>query len=1099
MTPWRKRLVRVMTVLFVGGLAGGGVTVYELTNNAAVRQQVIEQLRKHFVGAEITLAGARFRLLGGITIDNLTLYRRDDPSQTPFLHVPYGVIYHDKELLTQGKLAVRKIKLERPRFTIVRGADGRWNVDGILGAVRPDVPIPIVEVEYGTVVLEVAAPQSQPASAAAPASYPTYRLEVRQVQWTMTNDPLAVLKFEGRGQTPAFGPIRVEGDWHRVKNQLRTALDLAPVPFGPALLAELARVAPEPAEAIQEIGGVGRLHLDLRYRADAAPQWWHDLRAELSGGRLVHRDLPLPLENLALTARCVDGQVTLKSLTASAGPAALSLKGEADSPLTPDQPEAQAREYSTPSLALRAGRNRFAPPYPWLAPVRWGELVVEGLPVTPALAARLPAGLQKHYSRYQPGGPVGITCRFDRGSPGWTWAVRLRPADMTGKFEALPYPLHGVRGTLDYSLAAGGQPGVTVDLTAAGPGERPVTIRGTVTGEGPQAAYTFDITGDRLAIDSALIHALPVGFQPVTMRFHPRGHCDVTAHIEFASGGSPVHDYHVTIRDGSMCAEAFPYPLERVTGTLNIHRGPDTVEFPQAGMRYAFRGEGWHGGGRVEIEGMGRPTPHGEKITLKLAGQRVPLDAQMAEAFGPIRMRGVWDMIRPSGQLDFTARAEYTDHPGGPPDLDLTVAPAGVTVQPRFFPYRLTGLRGKFQYTQGLIDFHGFEAQHGATRLSFDGGQFQILSGGGFWADMFNFRAAPLPLDTDLIDALPRPLQTIFQTIHPRATLDVDLRRLTLLESPKVPGPPEPLVIYWNGQVQFTDAALKTGVDWEHVTGTVACEGKTKGQVLDGVNGHLALTKASVFEQPIEQVHAGLVVDPSAPHELRLVNLKGRLFDGQLGGEGRVEYGSGVRYMINLQAIGMKLEEIAKHNHLRPNAQLSGLATAQVYLNGSGGGLTELEGGAHFRATGRMYNLPLVLALLKLPGLRPPNETAFEEVNAVVKVHGKKVQVDRLDLLGHAVSLGGQGEMNMDGTDVKLDLYVVWGNITQLLPPGLRELPPWLSKNLFKIRATGRLGGDGDGLSFAPEPVPVLVDPVRQLVEKVRARQKTEVRGQKSD
>src|SRR5436190_1303194 len=142
MTSWRKRLARMLMVTLVGGLAGGGITIYALTNNAAVRQQVIEQLRKHFVGAEITLAGARFRLLGGITLDNLTLYRRDDPSQTPFLHVPSGVIYHDKELLTQGRLAVRKIKLERPRFTIVRGADGRWNVDGVLGSVRPAMPIP---------------------------------------------------------------------------------------------------------------------------------------------------------------------------------------------------------------------------------------------------------------------------------------------------------------------------------------------------------------------------------------------------------------------------------------------------------------------------------------------------------------------------------------------------------------------------------------------------------------------------------------------------------------------------------------------------------------------------------------------------------------------------------------------------------------------------------------------------------------------------------------------------------------------------------------------------------------------------------------------
>src|SRR5438093_11796853 len=195
----------------------------------------------------------------------------------------------------------------------------------------------------------------------------------------MANGPLDLLKFEGRGQTPAFGPLRVEGNWQRCKYQLQTALDLAPVPFGPALLAELARVAPDAAEAVQEIGGVGRLHLDLRYRADASPRWWHDLRAELSGGRLVHRDLPLPLENIALTARCVDGQVTLKSMTASAGPAAVSLKGEAESPLTPDKPEAQATEGEAPAEPWRLARREPRPPTPpppWLTPVCRAELVV---------------------------------------------------------------------------------------------------------------------------------------------------------------------------------------------------------------------------------------------------------------------------------------------------------------------------------------------------------------------------------------------------------------------------------------------------------------------------------------------------------------------------------------------------------------------------------------------------------------------------------------------------------------------------------------------------------------------------------------------------
>src|SRR5919202_5842884 len=120
MASWRKRLVRGLTAAVVVGLAGAGWLAYQVTSGSAVRQQVIAQLRKHFVGAEVALGSARLRLLGGITVTNLTLYRRDDPSQTPFLHVPSGVIYHDKEQLGQGQLAIRKLKLDRPRFTVVR-------------------------------------------------------------------------------------------------------------------------------------------------------------------------------------------------------------------------------------------------------------------------------------------------------------------------------------------------------------------------------------------------------------------------------------------------------------------------------------------------------------------------------------------------------------------------------------------------------------------------------------------------------------------------------------------------------------------------------------------------------------------------------------------------------------------------------------------------------------------------------------------------------------------------------------------------------------------------------------------------------------------
>ena len=54
-----------------------------------------------------------------------------------------------------------------------------------------------------------------------------------------------------------------------------------------------------------------------------------------------------------------------------------------------------------------------------------------------------------------------------------------------------------------------------------------------------------------------------------------------------------------------------------------------------------------------------------------------------------------------------------------------------------------------------------------------------------------------------------------------------------------------------------------------------------------------------------------------------------------------------------------------------------------------------------------------------------------------------------------------------------------------MLPVGLREIPPWLSKNLFKITARGQLGGQ---IKYAMEPIPGVVDPVRQLLDRVRKR-----------
>ncbi len=248
----------------------------------------------------------------------------------------------------------------------------------------------------------------------------------------------------------------------------------------------------------------------------------------------------------------------------------------------------------------------------------------------------------------------------------------------------------------------------------------------------------------------------------------------------------------------------------------------------------------------------------------------------------------------------------------------------------------------------------------------------------------------------------------------------------------------------------------------------------------------MALDKALILNQPVENFHADIVVRPDAPQVLQLPNVGAALFGGRLGGEARVEFGAGLRYQLSFKAMDLDVAQFAQRNRVG-NSQVSGRARADLYLTGTGSGTTDLEGGGSVHLTnGKLYNLPLVLDVLKLPNLHAPDGTAFEEAHADFRVNGRRVEVTQLDLIGNVVTLGGRGEVNLDGTNADLDLYAVWGHIVQVLPPGLRELPSWLSRNLLRIRARGKLGGQ---LDFATEPVPGITQPVKRLLDAARGRQ----------
>src|SRR5437016_2387873 len=102
---WRKWFVRLLVFTIVGCCTGAVFLYEQFTNPTAVREKLTAKLKSFFPGAVVTIDSARLRILGGISVTELRLARKDDPDKNEILHVPSAFIYHDKEKILDGEWA----------------------------------------------------------------------------------------------------------------------------------------------------------------------------------------------------------------------------------------------------------------------------------------------------------------------------------------------------------------------------------------------------------------------------------------------------------------------------------------------------------------------------------------------------------------------------------------------------------------------------------------------------------------------------------------------------------------------------------------------------------------------------------------------------------------------------------------------------------------------------------------------------------------------------------------------------------------------------------------------------------------------------------
>lgn len=1113
----RKWLVRSLYLAFLAALGAGALLVYSWMRPAFVRAKVIQQLTDKFDGVDVEVRSARLRLLGGIAVSDLKLIRRDDPTRTPFLHVPSAVLHHDKEQLNAGTLAVRKVEMTKPHLRLERYADGRWNVSDLLKPGKEDEPAPMFVMREATITIIDRQLGGRPV------------VELTGVNATLVNDPAPVITFEVTGNGRPTGPFRIDGK-HDRRSGFGGSIDLSAIPLGPDLARLAEAFAPDTADYLKPLTGTASAHLQVYHQSGSQPTLYHDLRVQVRDGRYAHPNLPLPLEQINLSLRSRNGDLTLERLTARAGAGTISV--------SLDLPKEPPRAPGTRPLALPTVAPAERSPLQDIEDrLRRVDVTVTDFPVTPDLFARLPGKAAQVRDMFMPAGPLGLTYTFRRQEGSWKKTLVVRPGGMESTYRGFPYRLRNVRGTVTHTVTDSTPDHIAVNLTGEGAGTT-VGITGTVTGTAPEPEVDLRIEGKGVTLDEELINAMPDDNPALLRRLHATARGDFVALVRRNERvrreyGADVLDneFTITVKQGSMKYEAFPYPLENLAGVLLVRTVPERpTRLPVAPGQAAAAAEGdWttlefkgftatHNGARIGGGGRKDPAPGGSFLTLAIDAEGLPLDDDLRKALAAIHMESSWASLEPSGRINCAARvklftkADPAAEVYAPDDLELGFAFAGGSVRPMFFPYVLHDLAGRIGYAKGRVEIKELRGRHGPSSITLPFGEVLFRPSGGYWADLRDLRINPLVIDDEFLKALAPGLRSACEGLELKGRMALHATRMVIDERPgpyipsHLPGvargnaPEEgekpaakpqaakPMLptIYWDGALTMAGASMKTGVDWEDVHGTFASWGLYKGDHLGAVRGNIAFAKATVAKQPVESVTAQMRVDPKQPDVLQVPAIRGRLYGGDVGGEAWVVLDTPARYALRLDAARVNLADVAKHYKLPPKARLEGLATAQLYLsnrNDDRAGQPVVEGSGSIDVpNGKLLNLPVLLNLIKVVKLRAPDETGFEEAHALFYIRGDRVRFGQLDLVGNAVTLGGEGEMRADGTNVNFEFYPVWTKLREMFAlPG--DWSGAVTKKFLKIRVSGALDGD---LDYKAEPVPGLVEPVKRVIGRLK-------------
>jgi len=684
-----------------------------------------------------------------------------------------------------------------------------------------------------------------------------------------------------------------------------------------------------------------------------------------------------------------------------------------------------------------------------------------GVPLDDDLRAALAETQRDVYDLYAPRGLADVDIEVYR--PPTRDARRQVTVDMNllgcdFRYKHFPYQLTDATGKVII------EPGITKIVDVRGRhGRAEVTLSGDLVSQkdGPPV-LNLKVEGHDVALDEDLAKALPERERNILKVFHLSGLADIKGTVTRGPETENRLDYDLAIRlkRARMIYEPFPFLAEQVTGDLRLKRGACRIESIS----------GFNSGARVEAAGWIEQRPDDYAMDLMLTGEDVVLGESLRGALGR-EMRTVWSHLRPRGRVGVEAHLTKAFGPDETLKHHVWVTMRDAQATLDIFPYPLEHVTGQMEFEGGEVCLHGLQARSGLTEFVLDGRIAYDEQGPTL---NLSIKTKGLRLEGPLREALPEPLKKAFAVIKPTGRMDLNLSWLSFRRTDEGQAQAE-----WYGTAVLDEVGLEPGIKVSGLVGTAEMKGRWTGGKVE-LQGEMKIQQGNVADKDI--VDARLLIEkPEGANAVSIRRLEGEFYGGRVEGFASIGLGAGRGYAFNLSAADVDFERLLREGFRLEHNITGGLLRGTLGLRARGPRAAKVEASGYVYVTeAQLYKLPVVVRLINVFRLAPPDRTAFQKARVLYFLKGKRLILGDIRLEGRAMNLYGAGTMDPGG---RLNLTFMTGKKNDdPLIPALSELGEGLRKQIVVVLVTGTLAEP----QVETRTLSAITAPLRELIALVR-------------